>query len=313
MYYTVRHLTRFRYSNPISQSIMELRLQPRTEGNQRCLNFQVSLIPQARTQSYFDYNGNCVHHFDIPGPHRQLNVVAQAQVEVRQTPPLPEALTPVCWDELDQTEYEYLLPSHFVYPTPLLDDLRAELRIEQRDDPLTLLRDLNRQVYEAFDYDQESTTVDSPIDDALRLRKGVCQDFTHIMLGLVRSLGIPARYVSGYILPREGTRSTPGASHAWLEVKLPRLGWVSFDPTNNLVASDRHIRVAIGRDYQDVPPTRGVFKGTATTELTVSVRVAQVNETPEPDPPLPEGWGVLLAAPPLNADELYEQQQQQQQ
>ena len=133
------------------------------------------------------------------------------------------------------------------------------------------------EMYARFEYSPRSTRVDSPIDEALEARKGVCQDFAHIFLSLVRPLGIPARYVSGYLFQTAGSqdRSTDGATHAWVEVLLPDLGWVGLDPTNNLIADDRHIRVAIGRDYADVPPTRGVFKGVSTvrSELNVSVAV----------------------------------------
>jgi transglutaminase-like putative cysteine protease len=143
------------------------------------------------------------------------------------------------------------------------------------DDPLTALRHLNAVIHDAFDYDQEATEVDSPIDHALEARKGVCQDFTHVMLSIARSWGIPARYVSGYLYREKESidRSVPDASHAWLECFLPSLGWIGFDPTNNLIAGERHIRVAIGHDYADVPPTKGVYKGVAQGELAVAVKV----------------------------------------
>ncbi len=146
-----------------------------------------------------------------------------------------------------------------------------------------MLRELNSGIFSAFDYRPQSTQVDSPIDHALEERQGVCQDFAHIMLALVRPLGIPSRYVSGYLFHGEDNhdRSDAGASHAWIEAWLPGLGWVGFDPTNNLIAVERHVKAAIGRDYADVPPTRGVFKGRATSELSVAVQVA-LNDTPSP-------------------------------
>src|SRR6202007_2383644 len=142
--------------------------------------------------------------------------------------------------------------------------------------PLELLLELNTKLYDLFDYAPNITRVDSPIDDALRARRGVCQDFAHIMIALVRGLGIPCRYVSGYIYQhkQDHVRSGANATHAWVEALLPHLGWVGFDPTNCLVAGDRHIRTAIGRDYADVPPTKGVFRGQAASELSVAVRGA---------------------------------------
>ncbi len=315
MYYTIRHITRFRYSAPITQSVMEARMQPRTEGSQRCLSFQLSVTPAAKVLNYRDYLGNVIHNFDIPGEHRQLSIIAQSQVEVRPLPELPASMPASAWDEISHNEYDMLVPSHFTHPTPLLSDLAVELEVQRRDDPLSFLRELTARIYDAFAYVPESTAVDSPIDDALKARQGVCQDFTHIMLALLRPLGIPARYVSGYLYPRQGgSRSTPGASHAWVEALLPGFGWVGFDPTNNLIADYCHIRVAIGRDYDDVPPTRGVFKGKAETELSVSVRVNLADEPPPEDPPIPAHWATMgLGDEQLTAQEMYEQQQQQQQ
>ena len=165
-------------------------------------------------------------------------------------------------------------------------------------DPLGLLLDLNSAVYRAIEYVPKSTRVDSPADDALRNRQGVCQDYAHIVIALVRQLGIPCRYVSGYLFHREGvkTRSAEGATHAWVEAYLPDIGWTGFDPTNNTLAGETHVRTAVGRDYADVPPTRGVFKGDAASELTVAVRVTPSEGTPALDQemPVPEDWSILV-------------------
>jgi len=285
MYYSIRHVTRFRYSAPISQSVMELRMEPRSERGQRCLNFRLALNPNARVMLYRDYLGNIVHHFDIPGQHHQLAIVAEATVEMKPFPDLPESLPAQAWatlDEMARAEYDMLLPSYFTQPTLLLDELAAELGVMRRDDPLSLLRQLNSAMYNSFAYKAQTTDVDSPIDVALEARQGVCQDFAHIMTALVRSkLGIPCRYVSGYLFQRQNgqaDRSAQDATHAWVEALLPDLGWVGFDPTNNLLCGERHIRVAVGRDYADVPPTRGVFKGEAESELSVGVRVSPADE-----------------------------------
>jgi transglutaminase-like putative cysteine protease len=282
-YYAIRHMTRFRYSAPISQSVMELRMEPRSEKGQRCLNFRLALNPHARIMSYRDYLNNVVHHFDIPGQHKQLVIVAESTVEMKPAPELPDSLPESAWEAIDrmaQAEYDMLLPSQFTHPTPLLEALAAELNAERRDDPLGLLRELNTAIFNTFAYRQQSTQVDSPIDDALEARQGVCQDFAHIMIALVRRLGIPCRYVSGYLFHHQdkADRSAQDATHAWIEALLPDLGWVGFDPTNNLLCGDRHIRAAIGRDYADVPPTRGVFKGEAESELSVGVRVSLADE-----------------------------------
>lgn len=287
MYYRIRHLTQFRYSAPVSESLMELRMHPRTESYQRCLDFQLAVTPKASMHTYRDFLGNSIHHFGIPGVHRQLQIMAESVVEMKPWNDLPYFLSPGAWAELDRMVYlgdtlEMLLPSHFARPTAALETLMKELEAVRRDDPLSLLRELNSRMFEKFDYVPRSTRVDSPIDEALNQRAGVCQDFAHIMIAMVRQLGIPCRYVSGYLHHREEDhdRSSDGATHAWVEALLPELGWVGFDPTNNLLAGHRHIRTAIGRDYLDVPPTRGVFKGEAQSQLSVTVAVNACRELP---------------------------------
>ena len=295
MYYTIRHTTRFRYSAPISESIMEVRIQPRSEGHQYCLDFQLRTTPRANIMNYRGEFGNRVHHFNIPNSHNQLTIIAEALVDVNAPAPLPEALTPQAWDELDAlTEdgdyWDTLMPSHFTEPSDLLYELAHQLDIRRRDDPLTVLRNLNNAIHRTFEYSPKTTRVDSPIDEALSLRKGVCQDFAHIMITLARHLNIPCRYVSGYLYRGEG-RFSGEATHAWVEAYLPDLGWVGFDPTNNSVTDERHVRVAIGRDYADVPPTRGVFRGKAESELAVSVRIAPTELAPAAEfPPEPLNW-----------------------
>jgi transglutaminase-like putative cysteine protease len=314
MHYAIHHVTTFRYSAPITESVMQLWMQPRSEAVQRCLKFELTLRPSARPSSYRDSLGNVVHHFDIPGRHTQLVIRAQSLVEMQPATPLPDALAPAAWDELDAVVaindyWDMLMPSHFARPTDLLRDFARELNLERRDDPLSVLRELNTAIYNIFDYVPQSTRVDSPIDEALRARKGVCQDYSNIMIALVRELRIPCRYVSGYLFHRVeyNDRSAQDATHAWVEALLPGLGWTGFDPTNNLMAGERHIRVAVGRDYRDVPPTRGVFKGTAESELSVAVQVK-----PAEEPESEEEMQALAAfAQPLENEQQSQQQQQQ--
>jgi transglutaminase-like putative cysteine protease len=304
MYYSIRHLTKFLYSNPVSESMMETRMHPRSDQNQRCLTFHLSVSPRCRVFSYRDHLANQVHHFDIPGQHGQLVIVAESLVEVAPSAQVPAFLAPDAWNELDnmieQGDYwEMLLPSEFAAATPALDALAEELDVRRRDDPLMVLQQINEQMFHHFEYVPRSTKVDSPIDLALLTHAGVCQDFAHIMITLVRSkLRIPCRYVSGYLFHGESDhdRSVHSATHAWVEALIPQLGWVGFDPTNWLVAGDRHIRTAIGRDYADVPPTHGIFRGRANSELTVAVRVTPSEGTPALDRelPVPEDWSILV-------------------
>ena len=328
-FYSIRHLTRFRYSCPISESIMETRMNPRSDSNQHCLNFSLSVSPRCRVFSYRDHQGNNVQHFDIPGEHNQLVIVAESIVEQQPLPDVPRFLAPDAWKALDELiesgdYWEMLLPSTFAVETDAVRMLARDMDVTRRDDPLMLVQELNQRLFEYFEYVPSHTRVDSPIDEAIVSGKGVCQDFAHTMIALLRPVRIPARYVSGYLFRgrEDKDRSTPDASHAWVEVLLPHLGWIGFDPTNNLIAHHRHIRTAVGRDYADVPPTHGVFRGSAESELYVAVQVEASDEAPALDRkmPIPEDWSVLVeraqqppvAAIPFTDLQAIQQQQQQQ-
>lgn len=280
MYYSILHKTRFRYSAPVTESQTEVRMCPCDEGYQRLVEFHLTTAPFARINHYRDWLGNEVYHFDVAAAHRQLLVIAEAVVQMFPIPPLPDKLDNTTWQMLDLLAergewWDFLMPSHFIQVTPALLDLARELGVERRTDPLSLLRDLTHQIAQTFAYAPQTTRVDSPIDEALLTRRGVCQDFAHIMIALVRRVGIPCRYVSGYLFHRteDHDRSEEDATHAWVEAFLPELGWIGFDPTNDLIAAERHIRVAIGRDYADVPPTRGIYRGQASSQLEVGVKV----------------------------------------
>jgi transglutaminase-like putative cysteine protease len=318
MAYSIKHITNFRYEPSVRESVMEIRMQPRTDFRQRCLSFSLDVNPRAHMMMYRDFYGNAVHNFDIPEKHNVIELTAQAIVDVLPAPELTHGdVHP--WTELDarveESDYwEMMLPSQFARPTDLLEKLSADLQLTRRASPYDLLCEINVQLYEMFDYVPNSTEVDSPIDDALRSRRGVCQDFAHIMISLVRQLKIPCRYVSGYLYHQDKSmdRSPAGATHAWVEAYLGDLGWVAFDPTNNLVGCDRHVRVAVGRDYADVPPTRGIYKGEAESELSVLVTVLPV-DAPEPEELPPT---TVIRSKPLSPESItfnLQQQQQQQQ
>jgi transglutaminase-like putative cysteine protease len=324
-FYSIRHLTRFRYSLPISESIMETRMHPRSDSSQHCLSFALSVSPRCRVFSYRDHLGNNVQHFDIPGEHNQLVIVAESIVEQKPLPDVPAFLAPDAWAALDGLietgdYWEMLLPSTFAVETPALRQLAEKLNVVRRDDPLMVVLELNQRLFEHFEYVPSHTRVDSPIDEAILSGKGVCQDFAHTMIALLRHVGIPARYVSGYLYRgrEDHDRSTPDATHAWVEALLPYLGWIGLDPTNNLVAHHRHIRTAVGRDYADVPPTHGIFRGNTASELYVAVKVEASEVAPALDRkmPIPEDWSVLVERaqqPPVPAVPFIDLQQMQQQ
>lgn len=316
-HYHIRHHTRFRYSAPILESFMEVRMEPRSDANQHCQSFSITTDPQSRILRYQDYAGNAVNHFNVPGQHAQLVVKTEAVVEKRPFASLPSSLTSHAWQEIDALRltgmyWDSLSSSHYVKNSAKLEAFAQEIGLDRRMDPLTLLRWLNSVIYEKYDYVPNSTKVDSPIEEALTSREGVCQDFSHIMIALVRSVGIPCRYVSGYLYHQpDEDRSMEDASHAWVEAMLPDIGWIGFDPTNNLMADDRHICVGIGRDYADVPPTRGVFRGEVETELDVGVQVMCLDDSPIETEPLLEKIAWEPASVEM-AGQYFQQQQQQQ-
>jgi transglutaminase-like putative cysteine protease len=284
----VRHVTEYHYAGPVRESVMELWMQPQKSGSQRLVSFELELEPHARLFSYGDAFGNAVYHFDVPQPHSTLRIEARSAVETAARQEIPEALDMGEWDRLRSTFvasecFEFLKPHGYAVETDALRGFVEERGLDQLRlrDPLTALIALNRAIYDAFDYQAGVTDADSPIDLALASGRGVCQDFAHIMLAICRAWGLPARYVSGYLFTdrTEGDRSDPDATHAWIEVFLPSLRWVGFDPTNNVIAGERHIAVAVGRDYADVPPSRGVYKGEQDSQLVVGVMVRKARAT----------------------------------
>ena len=292
MFYAIRHFTRYRYSHYVWQSMMEVRMHPRSEGTQRCFVFQLSVNPRARIFGYTDFYGNLVHHFDLPSRHGQLTIISDALVNIDGQPSVPEVMEYEGWRDLEalveKNDYwDMLMPSHFARSSPELEAFAGEIGATERNgrSPLAFLRDIASGVHRSFSYVKKSTAVNSPIEDALRSRQGVCQDFAHIMIALVRNARIPCRYVSGYLYhsTENSHPSADGATHAWVEALLPSIGWVGFDPTINRLAGEKHIRTAIGRDYADVPPTMGVMKGKADTQLQVRVRVTPSQAVLPPD------------------------------
>lgn len=256
------HSTRYRYTGPIAESSMEVRLRPMDGNGQRCLEFGLELSSGIKPHAYIDGYGNNVHHFNIARPHKSLSITSRSVVETGLGP--------------DKDHGDELVDDFLRFRSPVKDvDGVRELairhpitnpeRIEPALDELT--RTLNRE----FAYNSEVTNVYSDVDDVLTLRAGVCQDFAHLFIAVARAMGVPARYVSGYIYARGGRGATT-ASHAWAEAWVPGLGWTGYDATRPVRTTENHVRLAVGRDYTDAAPTRGIYVGSATGSMTVSVR-----------------------------------------
>jgi len=322
----VRHVTRYHYAARVRESVMELWMQPQKAGRQRLVSFELELDPPSQLFSFADVFSNAVYHFDVPHPHDTLTISARAVVDTSPNLPQSEPLDMGEWDRLN-TEFvrgecfDFLRPWGFAVQTALLEAFVKEEGIDdlRRLDPWSAVRQLSTRLYQAFAYEPGVTGADSPIDHALKERRGVCQDFAHIMIAICRSWGIPARYVSGYLFTdRNEDRSDPDATHAWVEVFLPSLRWVGLDPTNDLLAGERHVAVAVGRDYGDVPPSRGVYKGDADSVLDVAVSVRRARSgTIEPEllrltTPTAAMPAARRRLARFAADQMQQQQQQQQ-
>ncbi|HTE86325.1 MAG TPA: transglutaminase family protein [Dehalococcoidia bacterium] len=272
---TIHHETVYEYQRPVANSINEAWMRPLTDERQSCLSFRLTTAPASRPQPYADYFGNTVYNFDIHEPHARLEVVADAEV-------LTEALDYAAALSADASPYDPHAVSDdrlldFLAPTPLtpagslVRDLAGAVAID--GEPLShLVSALATVVHRRLAYQIGSTTVMTTAEEALDQGLGVCQDYTHVFLAACRLVGVPARYVSGYL--SDGAASGQGqASHAWPEAFLPGAGWIGFDVTNDCFPDERYVRVAIGRDYADVPPLRGAFSGGAGSVPSVAVSV----------------------------------------
>lgn len=258
----IEHITTFDYDLPISEAYTEMRLAPIDEYGQRRAMFRLETEPEGEVTRYLDRYANEVHYFDVLQPHQQLKVIAKSEIitidhfrEERSSLSLLE-------------QHDYLTPSHY---TPTAESLRGLARItSEAGDPIAAATALTAAVHGAIQYEKGATTVKTIAAEALEIGKGVCQDYAHVMIAAARCIGIPARYISGYLFSPSAPEM---ASHAWVDLFIDNVGWLSFDPTHNCPQSGRHVRVGIGRDYADVPPTRGVYKGNAKEKMEVQVKV----------------------------------------
>jgi transglutaminase-like putative cysteine protease len=321
MHYSIRHITRFRYSRPVRESVMELRMQPRSEGPQALRSFQIATNPRAQLYAYTDHLGNAVYHFNVLREHMELRIETQSLIEMSPWREPSPAADPLEWDRynsynLSAEQYDLLEDSKFSLMSQKLAEFMAQHDLKKpHGDALTALKGLNTTIFNSFEYQTGVTDAHSPIDEALTQKRGVCQDFAHIMIAIARSWGVPARYVSGYLHHGKNgqDRSQDDATHAWIETYLPSMGWIGFDPTNDIVAGERHIRVAVGRDYADVPPTRGTYKGGAESELAISVSVQPTQAPIRHEEFLRVARAIKPGSePPTRAEQFYHQQQQQQ-
>ena len=264
----IAHTTRYHYSGPIAETVMEVRLQPMDGNGQRCLDFNLELSHGIAARSYVDGFGNHVHYFNLVRPHSGLSVVSRSTVETGLGPDAEPG------EELVQDFLRFRSPAKDVEGVRdlarrhTIGDPASSAEVEYALDELTLT--ISRE----FTYDRSVTNVYSAVDDVLALRAGVCQDFAHLFIAVARAMGVPARYVSGYI--HSADERTAAASHAWAEAWVVGRGWIGFDATHPVRTTPHHVRLAVGRDYTDAAPTRGVYVGSATGAMSISVKTREV-------------------------------------
>jgi transglutaminase-like putative cysteine protease len=281
----ILHRTRYSYAGSVRESFNEARLQPITSEGQTCHSFLLKVLPSSQLSHYLDFYFNYVHLFHVAQPHTELTVEANSTVTTPDTVALAAAATPAplaaigeCL-RLDRC-YDFLQSSTFVEITPELWRLALDLTAGQAD-AWQAAQAIMRYIHGEFQYRPAATHVHTHMREVLQARAGVCQDFAHVMLGLCRALKIPARYISGYLYngPADQLKGAQ-ASHAWVEVYLPGHGWAGLDPTNNRPADSHYVKVAAGRDYADVSPIKGTYRGTAKRQLLVDVLVTRLEDNP---------------------------------
>ncbi len=291
MRFRITHRTLYSYAGAASESFMEARLTPANDARQQLLTRKLATTPGANVHAYTDYFGNSVETFSIVKRHQELVLESHSEVETLPFDP-PAAALDISVSEARQLYrserlklFEFLMPSEAIPIGPEVNALANQLFKPGDMVGAALLR-LNKWIKTNFRYVPGSTEIDTPVTTALKQRTGVCQDFAQVMIAVLRSAEIPARYVTGYIETETQRRASEtkrataliGASesHAWVEAYLPGGFWWPLDPTNDCVAGERHVKIAVGRDYHDSTPTRGVFKGTHTKKLSVAVVMQRI-------------------------------------
>jgi transglutaminase-like putative cysteine protease len=283
--WTIEHRTTYRYPTPVWESHTVLHLQPRSDLTQYCTRFALEITPRAPLFTYTDRFGNDVQHFSVLPRHDTLEVVARSQVVTARgdvQPPSAMSRRMIDDDPLRDDLYDFLHESIYVKFSPALDAYMSTIgSLGPDDDAAGWFRAAAAAIHRDFIYDGEATSVRTTVEESVTLRRGVCQDFAHVLVALCRRAGIPARYVSGYI-HAGGNSEVLGAeaSHAWAEAYLGPHGWVGLDPTNDVLIGDAFVRIGVGRDYRDVSPVRGVYKGADSGTLSVGVAMEAVG-TPQ--------------------------------
>ena len=276
--FKIQHITRYAYDRPVRESANQIKIYPFQHAGQETMSHDLIITHEPNVNEFTDYFGNQVGWFMVNEPHKEMIIDNKLVVKTHPSSSNPLAVSKFSeWGKLKESIEKDMRLLDFSKPEPLksqhtISTIVQELR-PNWDAPAMFIQRCSEHIFEKFEYKKGITNVETTVDQILEHHSGVCQDFAHVLLEMLRSVGIPARYVSGYICPnRDGVRGA-GATHAWVEVWLPSTGWVGIDPTNNTWVTDLHVSLAVGRHFVDCSPVKGTFKGPANQELSVYVSV----------------------------------------
>ncbi len=322
--YKITHVTRYTYASTVIDCTNQVMLYPIVDANLEVKKHEIRVSHNPVMETFVDYFGNYIGVFSVIKPHTELLIESIADVETKPVQPPIDGIAPA-----EQWQHLHELKDHVLYmdfltkqPFPSEEEVRDELNtiIDYSKSPLQNGQALAGYVYNTFNYQKGVTNVETPTEEVWQLKAGVCQDFAHILLVFLRMYDIPARYVSGYICPKDKEMRGEGATHAWVEAHIPGYGWLGLDPTNNCIVNDRHVRLAVGRNFYDCTPVKGTYKGSGEHTLEVSVEISNGNaKKPDDKPSLPVfNYQSKNPGEPINSYRHYlevqqKQQQQQQQ
>lgn len=323
--YYVTHVTKYQYPSSVTDSANQVILYPKSDANQQIISQVITTKPHVHVDTFEDYFGNQVGFFTVVEPHNELEIRVDLEVITTHVAIRNQSLSiQEQKNELARIQWEYpfmdFLQLEQVNAKSEIQKVFEDLNIDNLDTS-DVVSSLSNYIYNEFAYRQGVTTVETTVDEIWSLKAGVCQDFAHLLITMLRMLHIPCRYISGYICPSKSEMRGEGATHAWVEVYIPGLDWVGIDPTNNCWVADRHIIIAYGRDFKDCTPVKGTYKGPSEQVLTVSVIISneqhKLRERPK-EPTVPVY--TTTAAPSVSTSqnsyrhflEMQQQQQQQQ-
>ncbi|WP_113635022.1 transglutaminase family protein [Nubsella zeaxanthinifaciens] len=320
--YHVKHLTKYTYPSAVTDSANQIILSPTSTQFQDIISHQIKISPSTSIDSFYDYFGNKVGVFTIVQPHTELSILVEAEVSTKQIPP-PNDFWPAKaqWENLaslhQHIDFLDFMKANYVAALTEIKQHTDEL-VDQQLTIFQFVNKLSTYVYETLTYQKGVTDVETDIDQIWSLKAGVCQDFAHLLIEMLRMYKVPSRYVSGYICPAGNELRGIGATHAWVEAYIPDYGWMGIDPTNNCLVGDRHIRIAFGRNFKDCTPVKGTYKGSSAHSLSVAVIITNEKLKQEEEAVAVDSVYVKEVEEPVTIVNSYQrfiemQQQQQQQ